>query len=580
MLTSSGMNDCTPTGTFYLMEKGRLSERGEWTWFQQYQCWVKYATRIYKGYMFHSLPFAEKDESTMIQQMVDEFGMPTSHGCMRLRVDDARFIAKECLVGTKVTIYKDTEKKEDLRKLLHISSYTGEDGMTYAEFLGYSENALGSGSSGVQVEDLQCRLSDLGYYGGEITGRYDTETVMAVKKVQKDLGIAQNGITTEELQNVLFSDEAPVSAGEVSLDIGRSGPVVEKLQQALKDLGCYNGEVHGIYDMELAEAVSLFQGACGYVVNGVADAQLQQCIYYQLEKLNEAFDGKIPPAEVVKEEVTMATLDSENNIIIRAKATTESDNLGKLKDGDVMMVNAVEDNWANITTNAVTGYVMKKYLEPFKQDNVVLTYEANGVKQSIGHTMAEYAAGAQKAADEFAAYFASEQYASAALETVHCVTVNTGSDDVKLNLRSIPDASGEILAEIPNGTSLRVVAEENGYVKVGFDEQIGYLLDDYLTHWEGTADEVVSTEQAEISDTEALLAEGASESIQAIVIRGGDEDKVDVYAEASADSESLGKMPVGQQVTVLSVNGGWALIELEGRQGYIPDANLQFELLG
>ena len=95
MLTSSGMNNSTPLGTFYLMENGRASERGEWTWFQQYHCFVKFATRIYKGYMFHSLPFAKKDESTMLADAVEEFGTPTSHGCMRLRVDDARFIAKQ-----------------------------------------------------------------------------------------------------------------------------------------------------------------------------------------------------------------------------------------------------------------------------------------------------------------------------------------------------------------------------------------------------------------------------------------------------------------------------------------------------
>ena len=51
MITSSGVNGSTPLGTFELMPKGRASERGEWTYFQQYRCYVKYATRIYKGYM-------------------------------------------------------------------------------------------------------------------------------------------------------------------------------------------------------------------------------------------------------------------------------------------------------------------------------------------------------------------------------------------------------------------------------------------------------------------------------------------------------------------------------------------------
>ena len=188
--------------------------------------------------MFHSLPFAEKDESTMIPEMLEEFGMPTSHGCMRLRVDDARFIAKECLVGTRVKIYKSDTKQEDLRQLLLISSYTGEDGMSYAEFLGYSEDALGNGSSGTEVSDLQCRLMDLGYFEGEADGRYGTSTIAGVKHVQQDLGRAQNGITTPELQEVLFSEDAPVSAGQAALTEGRSGPVVKKLQTALQGVGC------------------------------------------------------------------------------------------------------------------------------------------------------------------------------------------------------------------------------------------------------------------------------------------------------------------------------------------------------
>lgn len=580
MLTSSGMNDCTPKGTFYMIEKGRVTERTPWTYFEHYQCWVKYASRIYLGYMFHSLPFAKKDDSTMMEKELSEFGLPTSHGCMRLRVEDAKFIAENCLVGTRVTIYKDTAKKDDLRKLLYISSYTGEDGMSYAEFLGYSEDALGSGASGVEVQDLQTRLSDLGYYGSEINGKYDTDTIAAVKKVQQDLGLAQNGITTPELQEVLFSDAAPVSAGEIPLEIGRSGPVVEKLQRALTTLGCYSGEIHGIYDVGVSDAVKLFQGACGYLADGIASAELQHCIYSQIAELEKTFGAdNIPAAEIAAEEVTMAELDSRNNIIIRSQASTKGANLGKLTDGDVMLVNEVKGDWASISTGGVNGFVMKKYLKPFQQQNVVLKYASDAGSYAIGHTMAEYAAGERSVADEFAAYYASEQYLNAAVETVDYVTVNTGSDEVKLNLRATPDSEGEVLAQVPNGISLRALETENGYTKVGFDEQIGYLLNDYLTSWQGSADEVVSTEQEEEDDTAALMAEKDGGTIQAVVIRGDKNDMVGVYKEPSADADRLGRLEAGKQVTVISVSGGWALIEYKGKQGYMSDENLQFELL-
>lgn len=584
MLTSSGMNDCTPKGTFYLMEKGRLSERGEWTWFQQYQCWVKYATRIYKGYMFHSLPFEKKDESTMIQQMVDEFGLPTSHGCMRLRVDDARFIAQNCLVGTRVHIYKSESKNEELRQLLHIASFNVEDGMSYQEFLGYSEDALGNGAAGTVVSDLQHRLNDLGYFDGEVTGRYDTATIAAVKHVQKDLGLAQSGITTPELQEVLFSNDAPVSAGLVDLAEGRSGPVVKKLQTALQTLGLYTGDLDSVYDLDVANAVRLFQGACGYDVNGIASAEMQQALYYYIGKLEETFgEGAIPAGEMVREEVKMATLNSDNNIIIRSQPNTESENLGKLVNGDTMMVNAVQDSWVNITRGSVTGYVKMKYLKGYTQDNVILKFTgANGESYTIGHTMAEYAAGAQRAADEFAAYYASEQFSSSAEETVDYCTVNTGSDDVKLNLRAEPSSAGAILKEVPNGTDLRVLADENGWTRVGYEDQIGYLMNDYLTFWQGAVGEVDSAEVEEYNYADTLEIDGEGESIMAVVVCADDDGGVTVRAEGDENSESLGKIRAGEQVEVLQINSatGWVLIKHKKNQGYMQDDNLQFQLMG
>ena len=581
MLCSSGMNDSTPEGTFHLTEKGRLSERGEWTWLQQYHCWVKFATRIWRGYMFHSLPFEQKDESTMIEQSAKELGTPTSHGCMRLRVDDARFIAKNCLKGTMVHIYKETEKQEELRELLLISSYTGEGGMSYTEFLGYSEDAMGRGSGGTEVSDLQQRLIDLGYYDGEVSGRYDTDTIAAVKRVQADLGLAQSGVTTGELANLLYSADAPVSAGQITLQEGRSGPVVKRLQSALSELGFYDGEMDSVYDVDVADAVRRFQGACNYKVDGIATPEVQQTLYYELEKLEGIFgEGSIPEAEIVTEEILMATLRSSANILVRSKASTESESIGKLRNGDTMFVDGTEGDWAKISAGSVSGYVLKKYLEPFTQDNLVVSYrDANGNSCTIGHTMAEYREGAQSVADEFSAYAASEQSAAAAPEKVRYVTVATGSDDVKLNLRSEASSEGEILAEVPNGTSLRVLSDAEGWTQVGYGERIGYLLNDYLTFWEGGADEVDTSVIPE--EQEAVYDEELAEEINAVVICGGKES-APVYEAGSEDAKLLGSLTEGTQVEVVALGEGnddWVRIRYQGKEGYMLDANLQFQLM-
>ncbi len=581
MLTSSGMNNSTPLGTFYLMEKGRASERGEWTWFQQYHCFVKYATRIYKGYMFHSLPFEKKDESTMLADAVAEFGTPTSHGCMRLRVDDARFIAKQCQVGTLVRIFDDAEPDEELRQLLLVSSYTGEDGMSYQEFLGYSEDSLSRGTAGAEVSDLQYRLADLGYFEGEPNGRYDTATTAAVKRLQRDLGVSQNGISSAELLEVIYSDNAPVSSGLIALEEGRSGPVVKKLQQALQALGLYSGDLDSVYDVEVSEAVKLFQEACGYAADGCASAEIQQAIYHQLAQVRERV-GDAPQVEVVREEILMARLHSaDSNIIVRQQPDTASQSIGKLRDGDTMRVLGVDGDWVNIARDSASGYVLKKYLEPLTQYNVILKYSGNGAQYQIGHTSAEYQAGAQSVADEFSKYYASADFATDADETISYVTVNTGADEVSLNLRATPDGQGEVLGKVPNGTNLRVLALEDGWTKVGYGEVIGYLLNDYLSFWEGTTADIYADSSDDGATDTADVGEERGEAIRATVLAGEDGRDATVYDAGSDDANSLGTLSAGTEVDVVEIVEGdnWVLISYQGQQGYMKDVNLQFDLM-
>lgn len=517
----------------------------------------------------------------MMQEMVDEFGLPASHGCMRLRVDDARFIAKECLQGTMVRIFKSDEKNEELRQLLYISSYSSEDGMSYTEFLGYSDDSLGRGSSGAEVVDLQCRLLDLGYLNGEASGNYDTDTIAAMKHLQADLGLAQNGIASAELLEVIYSQDAPVSAGQSDLSEGRSGPIVEKLQTALQTMGLYAGEVDSVYDLEVSEAVAKFQSVYGYSVDGIASAELQQALYHEIGQLTQRFGENIPASELISEDIQMARLNfKDSKIIVRAQPDTDSQALDRLSDGDTVLLTSVEDGWAKITVDTLDGYVKTKYLEPFTQQNIVLEFNSgDGESYRIGHSVEEYASGAQSPAREFAAYYASEQYSSSAHESVSYVTVNTGSDDVKLNLRAIADSTGDILAEVPNGINLRVLSQENGWTKVGFDEQIGYLLSDYLTFWEGSIEDVESTEQEDESYVAALLAEAEDTTIRAVVICGDSEKKSNVYAEDNETSDVIGQLSDGAEVDVLSISGDWVLIQYKEHQGYMPDENLQFELI-
>ena len=50
------------------------------------------------------------------------------------------------------------------------------------------------GAKGKHIEYLQTRLKEMGYYKGDITGRFGSKTKTAVRKFQRDCGMKANGI--------------------------------------------------------------------------------------------------------------------------------------------------------------------------------------------------------------------------------------------------------------------------------------------------------------------------------------------------------------------------------------------------
>ncbi len=70
------------------------------------------------------------------------------------------------------------------------------------------EPALGTGSRGDKVIQLQERLKALGYYDGEIDGQFGQGTLDAVVAFQMKNGLDADGYAGEKTQDVLYSDEA------------------------------------------------------------------------------------------------------------------------------------------------------------------------------------------------------------------------------------------------------------------------------------------------------------------------------------------------------------------------------------
>ncbi len=443
MLCSTGMGDSTPTGTF-IMEQDLDKYRKPWYYIVQFRRFVRYPSRIRNVLLFHSLPYTDKSLFSVEARALKDFGFPASHGCVRLRWQDAQFISDNCLPGTAVRITKSGERKEDLRQLLFQESFDISRGFSYDSFLGMSDEpgALSRGSVGQKVLDLQYRLRDLGIFEGEMTGEYDSATVNAVRVAQYMVGDALTGAATEEFRQKIFAADAP-TAMNVALTAGMGGPAVRKLQENLAVLRLYDeGELDSVYDVGVSEAVSRFQKVYGYKGTGEATPEVQKAIDYEAGRLRETFDG--------------ATYDFKEN-------------------ADRQLV------------------------------QLVYTSPEDGRVYTVGCTTEDVLAGARKPSEVFAEYLAANEQATDISQLVNYATVDTHGQALSLNLRAEPNADSDVLATVEDGASLRVERQYAEWTQVRYGGAEGYLMNAYLRFWTGPEDAIPSGEDRAAADAAAQV---------------------------------------------------------------------------
>lgn len=106
MLCSVGLgtssDNSTPQGTFYT--------KGKWQWGHLVDnLWGQYCTHIVSDILFHSVYYDfYQDYASQPTKEFNKLGSPASHGCVRLSTMDAKWVYDNCSVGTKVTIYEDS----------------------------------------------------------------------------------------------------------------------------------------------------------------------------------------------------------------------------------------------------------------------------------------------------------------------------------------------------------------------------------------------------------------------------------------------------------------------------------------
>ena len=376
MICSTGKSgSATPTGTYALPSKRYSTERREWYYFPKYNCYAKWATRIVGGILFHSVLYtASKAGPT--RSSVNALGSRASHGCVRLRVEDARWIAQNCPAGTLCRIYYSGKTNAALRRLLLQRSFSA-DRESYAGFMGRDRDdpgaVLSRGSRGERVARLQTRLKALGFLDDVADGAFGSRTQTAVKRFQAAAGLEQTGRVDDALWKGIFSDNAPTGTW-VTLVRGMSGPAVRTLQQALADLKLYTIAVDGSFGGGTAQAVRDFQEFFGYAVDGKATPTIQNDILRQAAEVRGRFGGDDYRLVKSDRRVSMARLKRAAKLYARAR--TSSKKLASLKKKAEVEVLSRVGGWSRVRCNGRIGYLQNKYLTFFTAARTEISYEA------------------------------------------------------------------------------------------------------------------------------------------------------------------------------------------------------------
>ena len=143
-----------------------------------------------------------------------------------------------------------------------------------------------NGDEGDEVKKIQERLKELGYYTGEVTGKFDDATEAAYTQFQQAAGVAVDGISGTD-RDVLYSDDCPTYADAQALlaeqtptyQLGDQSNAVLTIQNRLAILGFFNEIATGYFGETTLQAVEAFQLANNLEATGIVDQATYQAMF-------------------------------------------------------------------------------------------------------------------------------------------------------------------------------------------------------------------------------------------------------------------------------------------------------------
>lgn len=238
------------------------------------------------------------------------------------------------------------------------------------------------------------------------------------------------------------------------------------------------------------------------------------------------------------------------------------------ENGNLYIDSNVDEATLTYVQGVVSGEKIANYyslVQAAFSDAIASDAALNSYMESIDAKLDEAVAAKQA---EAAANAAAEE----ATETASTATVNeTVTTTDKVNVRVSDSENADRLGQVEAGTTLtRLEVKENGWSKVDYNGQEGYIKSDFLqssTPAETTDAAVDNTETEATTDTTAQETTETTTSTASGKVTP--KESVRVRASASEDGEYLGTIYLGETYTLYENANGWCKIDYNGKTGYV-----------
>ena len=118
MLCSTAQNPKAFPSGYWKLKADRATSKYVWRTMMSYgtPLYAQYVTQMTGHFFFHSVPYSDTKKDALDQKRFAALGTPDPGGCIRLTVENAKWISENCKEGTTVHI---TENKKICRSRRH-----------------------------------------------------------------------------------------------------------------------------------------------------------------------------------------------------------------------------------------------------------------------------------------------------------------------------------------------------------------------------------------------------------------------------------------------------------------------------